>query len=79
LEDSVAKSLARVGGTQRMVEMVSLRIEDLNNFMNEYISKEVDTDLPKTLMELSTNQAALTAALKTAANILTATLVDFIE
>lgn len=79
LEDSVAKSLARVGGTQRMVEMVSLRIEDLNNFMNEYISKEVDTDLPKTLMELSTNQAALTAALKSAANILTATLVDFIE
>ncbi len=79
LEDSVAKSLARVGGTQRMVEMVSLRIEDLNNFMNEYISKEVDTDLPKTLMELSTNQAALTAALKSAANILTATLVDFVE
>jgi len=79
LEDSVAKSLARVGGTQRMTEMVSLRIEDLNNFMNEYISKEVDTDLPKTLMELSTNQAALTAALKTAADILRATLVDYID
>jgi flagellar hook-associated protein 3 FlgL len=79
LEDSVAKSLARVGANQKMVEMVSSRIDDLDTFMNEYISNQIDTDLPKVLTDLSTQQAALTAALKSAANVLTATLVDFID
>lgn len=79
LEDSVAKSLAKVGANQRMVEMVSSRINDLDTFMNEYISNQVDTDLPKVLTDLSTQQAALTAALKSAASVLTATLVDFIS
>ncbi len=79
LEDSVAKSLAKVGANQRMVEMVSSRIEDLNIFMTEQISKEKDTDLAKVITDLSTKQAALTAALKSAANVLTATLVDFIK
>ncbi len=79
LEDSVAKSLAKIGASQRMIEMVSSRIEDLNTFMNEYISNQVDTDLPKVLTDLSTQQAALTAALKSAANVITATLVDFIK
>lgn len=79
LEDSVAKNLARVGANQRMMEMISSRIDDLDIFMNEYISNQVDTDLPKVLTDLSTQQAALTAALKSAANVLTATLVDFIK
>lgn len=79
LEDSVAKSLAQVGANQKMVEMVSSRIDDLDTFMNEYISNQIDTDLPKVLTDLSTQQAALTAALKSAANVLTATLVDFID
>ncbi len=79
LEDSVAKNLAKVGANQRMIEMVSSRINDLDIFMNEYISNQVDTDLPKVLTDLSMQQAALTAALKSAANVLTATLVDFIK
>jgi flagellar hook-associated protein 3 len=79
LEDTVSKGLAKIGADQRMVEMISTRIEDLNTFMTEYISKETDADITEVLTKLSTHQAALTAALKSAANVLTSTLVDFIE
>ena len=79
LEKSVSENLAKVGATQRMVEVAANRIVDLNNFMTEHLSKERDVDITEAVTELSMKQAVLNAALKSAANLLRSTLVDYIS
>ncbi len=78
LEKQLSENIAKVGANQRITEMISGRLEDLNTFLTEFVSKERDTDLTKAVTELSMQQAALEAALKSAANVLRATLVDFL-
>ncbi|MCD6103201.1 MAG: flagellar hook-associated protein FlgL [Thermotogaceae bacterium] len=78
LERSVMDGFARVGATQKMAELVKSRIEDLNIFLTEHLSKERDADLSQTITELSMQQAVLDAALKSAASVLRKTLVDFV-
>jgi len=78
LERSVMDGFARVGATQKMAELVKSRIEDLNIFLTEHLSKERDADLSQTITELSMQQAVLDAALKSAAGVLRKTLVDFV-
>ena len=58
--------------------MVSSRIDDLQVFNTEYLSKEQDADLTKVLTDLSMQQSVLNAALKSASAKDTKTLVDFI-
>ncbi len=78
LEKQISENIAKIGANQRMSEMISGRLEDLNKYLTEYVSKERDADLAKVVTELSMQQAALQAALKSAANVLRATLVDFL-
>lgn len=78
LERSVMDGFARVGATQKMAELVKSRIEDLNIFLTEHLSKERDADLSQTITELSMQQAVLDAALKSAAGVLRKTLADFV-
>jgi flagellar hook-associated protein 3 FlgL len=79
LEKSVSENLAKVGAVQRMVEAAANRIVDLNNFMTEHLSKERDVDITEAVTKLSMKQAVLNAALKSAANLLRNTLVDYIS
>lgn len=79
LEKAVSNNIAKVGAVQRTVEAASSRIKDLNNFMTEHLSKERDVDLTEAVTELSMKQAVLNAALKSAANLLRNTLVDYIS
>ncbi|WP_041076814.1 flagellar hook-associated protein FlgL [Thermotoga caldifontis] len=79
LEKSVSENLAKVGAVQRVVEAAANRITDLNSFMTEHISKERDVDISEAVTKLSMKQAVLNAALKSAANLLRSTLVDYIS
>ncbi|HBT39696.1 MAG: Flagellar hook-associated protein 3 [Thermotoga sp. 50_1627] len=79
LEKSVSENLAKVGAAQRIIEAAANRIVDLNNFMTEHLSEERDVDITEAVTELSMKQAALNAALKSAANLLKSTLVDYIS
>lgn len=79
LEKSVSENLAKVGAVQRVAEAAANRIADLNNFMTEYVSKERDVDITEAVTKLSMKQAVLNAALKSAANLLRNTLVDYIS
>ncbi|AEH51145.1 flagellar hook-associated protein FlgL [Pseudothermotoga thermarum] len=78
LEKRLSENIAKVGANQRMAELISGRLEDLNIYLTEFVSKERDADLTKVITDLSMQQAALEAALKSAARVLRTTLVDFI-
>ncbi len=79
LEKSVSENLAKIGAMQRVVEAASNRIDELNIFMTEHLSQERDVDVTEAVTSLSMKQAVLNAALKSAANLLRNTLVDFIS
>lgn len=79
LEKSVSENLAKIGATERVVEAASNRIDELNIFMTEHLSQERDVDITEAVTSLSMKQAVLNAALKSAANLLRNTLVDFIS
>lgn len=79
LEKSVSENLAKIGAMERVVEAASNRIDELNIFMTEHLSQERDVDITEAVTSLSMKQAVLNAALKSAANLLRNTLVDFIS
>ncbi|MEN3007847.1 flagellar hook-associated protein FlgL [Pseudothermotoga sp.] len=79
LEKSVSENLAKIGAMQRVVEAALNRLDELNTFMTEYLSRERDVDITEAVTNLSMKQAVLNAALKSAANLLRNTLVDFIS
>jgi flagellar hook-associated protein 3 FlgL len=59
--------------------MIDNRLEDLNSFITEYLSKETDADITEVVAQLSMDQAVLQAALKSSAKVITPTLVDFLS
>ncbi|MCX7812058.1 MAG: flagellar hook-associated protein FlgL [Pseudothermotoga sp.] len=79
LEKSVSENLAKIGAMQRVVEAALNRLDELNTFMTEYLSRERDVDITEAVTNLSMKQAVLNAALRSAANLLRNTLVDFIS
>ena len=78
-EENVMKVIGEIGGTSKMLEMIGSRLEDLNFFFTEYLSKERDADITEVISKLTTEQAVLQAALKSAAHVLQLTLVDFVR
>ncbi|ANQ53433.1 flagellar hook protein FlgL [Thermosipho sp. 1063] len=78
LETSTMDVFAQIGANTRTLELISTRITDIDTFMTEYLSKEQDADLTKVLTDLSMQQSVLQAALKSAAQVLQKTLVDFV-
>lgn len=79
LEKSVSENLAKIGAMQRVVEAALNRLDELNTFMTEYLSRERDVDITEAVTNLSMKQAVLNAALRSAANLLRNTLVDFVS
>jgi flagellar hook-associated protein 3 FlgL len=78
LEKKAMSSFARIGAMSKTLELMGKRIEDLDQFMTEYLSKEQDADLTEMVTKLSMQNAVLQAALKSGAMVLNKTLVDFV-
>ena len=78
LEKRSMESFARIGSISRTLDLVGKRINDLNFFMTEYLSKEQDADLTEVTTKLAMQNAVLEAGLKSAAMVLGKTLVDFV-
>ncbi len=78
LEKKAMSSFAKVGASDKSLELISKRINDLDFFFTEYLSKEQDADLTEVVTKLSMQNAVLQAALKSGAMVLSKTLVDFV-
>lgn len=77
--NNVNSNLARIGSVDNMLESMEKRFENVVNNNNDIVNDLVGTDLPKALSDLSLEQTTLQAALKTTAQILPQSLVDFIR
>ncbi|PLV58681.1 flagellar hook-associated protein FlgL [Thermotoga sp. KOL6] len=78
-EEKITKVIGKIGGVSRFLEMMNSRIEDLDFFFTEYLSKERDADITELVTDLAMQQSVLEAALKSASRVLQATLVDFVR
>jgi len=72
-------NMAFIGSVTRALDMISNRMEDLDFFITEYLSKETDADITEVVAQLSMDQAVLQSALKSSAKVITPTLVDFLS
>ncbi|GAB6188794.1 flagellar hook-associated protein FlgL [Marinitoga arctica] len=77
--NKVNVNLARVGSVDNMLESMEKRFEKVIDNNTDIINELVGTDLTKALSDLSLEQTTLQAALKTTAQILPQSLVDFIR
>jgi flagellar hook-associated protein 3 FlgL len=77
--NNVNSNLARIGSVDNMLESMEKRFENVVDNNNDIVNDLVGTDLPKALSDLSLEQTTLQAALKTTAQILPQSLVDFIR
>jgi len=78
-EDKLMENVAKVGASMKVMDLVETRINDLEFFITEYLSKEMDVDITEVLTDLSMQQAVLQAALKSAARVIQNTLVDYVR
>lgn len=78
-EKNIQNLIAQNGSNQRFVEMTTKRFGEYTAFMTEYLSKEQDADFMQVYTELSNQQSVLQAALKTGGNIMSYSLVDYVN
>ncbi|KHC93446.1 flagellar hook-associated protein 3 [Thermotoga sp. Mc24] len=78
-EERITRTIGEVGGVSRFIDMVNSRVQDLDFFFTEYLSKERDADITELVTDLAMQQSVLEAALKSASRVLQATLVDFVR
>jgi flagellin-like hook-associated protein FlgL len=69
---------AEVGARQQGLEISRASLADEDIQLQAALSEEIDVDLVQALSELTTRQAALQASLKTTANVLQLSLLDFL-
>ncbi len=79
LESKLMENIAKVGSSMKVMDLVESRINDLEFFITEYLSKEMDADITEVITDLSMQQAVLQAALKSAARVIQNTLVDYVR
>jgi len=77
--NNVNANLARIGSVDNMLESMEKRFENVIDNNTDIINDLVGTDLTKAISDLTLEQTALQAALKTTAQILPQSLVDFIR
>ncbi|HPF17766.1 MAG TPA: flagellar hook-associated protein FlgL [Thermotogota bacterium] len=78
-EYNIQQITAQNGASQRFLEMSTNRFEEYSTFLTEYVSKEQDADFLETYTKLQNQQTILQAALKTGANVMMTSLVDFVR
>jgi len=78
-EYNIQQTTAQNGASERFLEMSTNRFEEYTTFLTEYVSKEQDADFLETYTNLQNQQTILQAALKTGANVMMTSLVDFVR
>ena len=77
--DNLTAIRATVGATTNRLETAVLRLRELEETSTEDLSKVEDADMAKTLTDFSLQQAVYQSALKTGANIVQNSLLDFLR
>jgi flagellar hook-associated protein 3 FlgL len=77
--DNITSIRATVGATTNRLESAVLRLRELEESSTESLSKVEDADMAKTLTDFSLQQAVYQSALKTGANIVQSSLLDFLR
>jgi flagellar hook-associated protein 3 FlgL len=73
------KTRAAVGALQRRMDSAKARLSQLEETTTDLLSQTEDADMAKTLVSYSTQQAVYQSALKAGANIVQASLLDFLR
>jgi flagellar hook-associated protein 3 FlgL len=76
--ESVTDARARVGAMSNRLEVASGRLSELEEATSRLLSETEDADMAKTLVDYSTQQAVLEAALKAGAQLLQPSLLQFL-
>jgi flagellar hook-associated protein 3 FlgL len=77
--DNLTSIRATVGATTNRLETAVLRLRELEESSTNNLSKVEDADMAKTLTDFSLQQAVYQSALKTGANIVQNSLLDFLR
>jgi flagellar hook-associated protein 3 FlgL len=77
--DNVTSIRATVGATTNRLETAVLRLRELEEAATEGLSKVEGADMAKTLTDFSLQQAVYQSALKSGANIVQSSLLDFLR
>jgi flagellar hook-associated protein 3 FlgL len=77
--DNINSIRATVGATTNRLETATLRLRELEESSTDSLSKVEDADMAKTLTDFSLQQAVYQSALKTGANIVQNSLLDFLR
>ena len=77
-ESNVIYHISRVGAIEARLETAKTLGTRRITAANEFVSKEVDADLAKTLVKLNEIQTAYLAALKSGATIMNQSLLDYV-
>ena len=77
--DLIVKARATVGATTNRLEASLDRLAELEETSAELLSINEDADMAKTMIDLSMQQAVYQSALKAGANIVQASLLDFLR
>jgi flagellar hook-associated protein 3 FlgL len=77
--DNITSIRATVGATTNRLETAAKRLLELQESASNNLSKVEDADMAKTLTDFSLQQAVYQSALKTGANIVQNSLLDFLR
>lgn len=77
--DTIATAQSTVGATQNRLDAADARISEMEILTGRLLDDTEGADTVKALMNLSSQSAAYQAALKTAANVLQPSLLDFLR
>lgn len=77
--DNLSRARAGVGATTNRLEAAGARLAQLEESTTKLLSDVEDADMAKTLVAFSTQQAVYQAALRAGANIVQASLLDFLR
>lgn len=78
-EDELVASIANLGGVQTRIEAAQTSQSDRTSSIDGLISSETSVDLPTAIVKLSQTQTAYQAALQSASNIMSLSLLDYIK
>jgi flagellar hook-associated protein 3 FlgL len=77
--DNLSSMQATLGAVQSRLTLASSRIQDLQQAQTQNLSSDQDADLAQVAIDFSSEQAAYTAALKAASQIVHQSLMDFLQ
>jgi flagellar hook-associated protein 3 FlgL len=77
--DTITSTRATVGAVANRLETASSRLDQMEEATTQFLSDVEDADMAKTIMDFSLQQSVYQSALKSGANIVQASLLDFLR